>query len=252
VRIPYNEYMKLPFKSLLVDKFPFKKNENEEDIFYVKRSDQMRTVDELIQESKLSQSYYFMLFFAAIITVSGIMMQNNLIIIAGMLVAPLLQPILTLSLGFATLNIKLIIRSAAIIITSSGIVIGVGILIPILYAPFIDWTAQVDFVFNSLYFLIAVFAGMASAFAWTKHKVMSNALAGAGIAITLIPPIAAYGILLGQREIAQAEDVLFIFLYNIMTLTAGSALVFALSGFSRAKIVRKEINKQLKNEDRQA
>lgn len=220
----------------------------EEDIFFVKRSDQKRTVDELISESTLSQSYYFMLFFSAIITVSGIMMENSLIIIAGMLVAPLLKPILTFALGMATLNLRLLARSAAIVTVSSGIVVAVGAAIPLLYAPFIDWSAQVQYEFNSLYFLIAVFAGMASAFAWTKQKKMAGALSGAGIAITLIPPLAAFGILLAQVEIDLARDTIFVYLYNLMTLIAGGALVFALSGFSREKAVHKEISKQLEKE----
>lgn len=241
-KLTYNVLMKFSLPLLK------KKNEKEqeEDIFYLNSSEQKRTVDELIDESRLSQSYYFMLFFGSIIVVSGILTNNALITIAGMLVAPLLMPILAFALGIVTTNARLVLRSFIVLIVSAAITVSVGVLIPVLYTSFLEAEDPGSFiVFSELYFLIAVFSGMAAAFSWTKRKKMSSVLSGAAIAVTLLPPLAMVGVALARLDQQLVEENLFIFGYNLVTIMAGAALVFLLSGFGHKKEVQKEINKEL-------
>ncbi|MBU1074644.1 DUF389 domain-containing protein [Patescibacteria group bacterium] len=222
----------------------------DEKLFTVKESDKKRTVDELMAESKLSPIYYFMLIFSAVIVVSGILLNHMGIIIAGMLVAPILKPILTFSLGIATFNIKLIYRSLLIVILSAIIIVLVGILLTILYPAAVDHEITDKIVvFNILSFLIAFISGMAATLAWTK-KNMLEMLSGVAIAVTVMPPLSLIGIAIIHSAPELASRSLMIFGHNFLTIVLGSVIIFLISRFGARKEVKKEIEKQLKKEEK--
>jgi uncharacterized hydrophobic protein (TIGR00271 family) len=228
-----------------------KPTSTDEKLFTVKESEQKRTVDELMAESKLSPIYYFMLVFSAVIVVSGILLNHMGIIIAGMLVAPILKPILALSLGIATFNVKLVYRSLLIVILSGIIIVLVGILLTMLYPAAVDHEITDKIVtFNILFFLIAFFSGMAATLAWTK-KNMLEMLSGVAIAVTVMPPLSLIGIAIVHSASDLALKASMIFSHNFLTIVFGSVVIFLISRFGAKKEVKKEIDKQLKKEEKE-
>ena len=71
-------------------------------------------ISNIINSSAPNIDFYLMVIFSTIITTLGLISNNTPLIIAGMIVAPLLSPILAISLGLTILNFKIIWRSIKI------------------------------------------------------------------------------------------------------------------------------------------
>ena len=226
--------------------------DHKEDLFFIHSYQKKRTIEELIQESSLNQSYYFMLIFSTIIVVAGIIRNQTPIIIAAMLIAPLLKPVLTFSLSLVTRNLRLLLRSLAIMLISFGVVILLGYAIGSYYPMGENISIINSLNFDSLYFIIALFAGMAATFTWTKQEVMSELFSGVAIAVTVLPPLAFVGISIASLDPKHTLLSAEIFGYNLGAITLGSIMVFVLSGFAVTKVEKKNIDKEIHKEIRKA
>ena len=78
--------------------------------FEMSRSAQYRTVEDLIERSRPDFTYYVLLFISTIIIAAGLLLNNSAIVIGGMLVTPLLTPILVIALGVSVGDTRLIGR----------------------------------------------------------------------------------------------------------------------------------------------
>jgi uncharacterized membrane protein len=137
---------------------------DEGNILDIEKSDQYHTVEELIKRSRPNSFYYTLLILSAIIISSGLLLNNNAIIIGGMLVTPVMTPILLSALGIALLEFGAI-RKAGLLMTASFLII-----------MFIAWSlakiftvVEIDFFLAGnpsrsfmLYSLVAFSAGIAA------------------------------------------------------------------------------------------
>jgi len=99
------------------------KSNNKENILELKREEQYETVESLLKKSKPSFSYWLFLVFASFIVACGILLENSAIVIGGMLVAPLLTPLLVLALAVSIGEINFIKRELAWFIFKSFLVV---------------------------------------------------------------------------------------------------------------------------------
>ncbi|MFC1598313.1 hypothetical protein ACFL2M_02150, partial [Patescibacteria group bacterium] len=70
-------------------------------ILQVTKADQYKSVEELFERSHKNSVYYTLLVLSALVIGSGLLLNNAAIVIGGMLIAPVLSPILIIALGFA-------------------------------------------------------------------------------------------------------------------------------------------------------
>ncbi len=225
------------------------KRDNEEGILTVGKSDKIRTTEELLQESKLSQSFYFMLVFSSIIVASGILLNNSVIILAGMLISPILKPILTLGLSVTIFNLKLFFRSIIIIAVSIILIIMLSFILATIHPSSLLQNNPLFYntEFNILYFLINIFAGMAATLAWTKKREMTEILSGTAIAVSLVPPLSWIGISIFTNSYSNIQQISYFFLLNFLSILTGSVIIFLLSGF-RQKHINTTVDETLKEE----
>jgi len=202
----------------------------------ITRSDQYRAVNDLIVESKPGSNYYTLLVLSSIIIAAGLLLANSAILIGGMLVTPLLTPILLISLG-VTLGRKFLLkRTATLIFKSVGIIFVVSFIFGLIFAVPDDKEFFSSVIFNNtissafLYFIVAFSSGIAATFAWVRKKV-TNMLPGISIAVSLVPPITLVGIWLAQIEINNARFFLMVFLFNLIGIIMGSMIVFSMLKF---------------------
>ena len=146
------------------------------------------------QNSIPSFSFYFLLSLATIIATLGLLSDSNATIIGAMIIAPLMNPIMSLAYGIVVGNRLLMRRSGLTLVT--------GICLTILIAHFI--TGAIDITIarqeiiargnpNLLDLGVAMASGAAAAFAYTRKGVI-NALSGVAIAVALVPPLSVVGI----------------------------------------------------------
>lgn len=204
-------------------------------LFAATGSERREAVERLIAQGTFGSGYHLFLLLATLIVTTGLLMSNTPVVIGGMVLAPLLIPILSLSVGIVSLHPKSLLRASVIFIASVGLVVGVAWLTTILIAevaPATNWipeTIRVD-----LYAFIAFCSGIAGAFAWVKEDV-SPAMPGVAISISLLPPLCTVGIAvaLGRPELFISAGKIFI--ANVAGILLASILVFLFLGLSHEK-----------------
>lgn len=203
-------------------------------ILKIERSEQYRTVKELLAHSEASPVYYTMLFLSSLIIASGLLLRNTAIVIGGMLVTPMLTPVLALGLGFAVGETALI-KTKSFLIFKSFFVVVVGSVV----LTFVFGSANESYIFDNsaraaiLYFIIALSSGIAATFAWTRKEI-AEILPGVAIAVSLVPPLSLIGIGLGSLNFELARANFFTFIFNFLGIFLGSLSVFSLLKFYKA------------------
>ena len=218
-------------------------------ILEIRKNRQEKIVENLIENSRLDSTYNLLLIFSAVITVGGILVNNAAVVIGGMLVTPLLVPILTIALGIAFGDVDLVKRSLANSLKSILLVVAVAVFIAFIFtiSPTKNILIENSLSHHPLYLLIALFAGVAAAFAYINPKI-SEALPGVAVAVSLMPPLAVFGIGLGQWQMSLIKGSLITLLLNLIGIVMGSLIVFSLSKFYRVrKVAQEEIKKEIKN-----
>lgn len=205
----------------------------------IKRRDQYRVVSELVKDGQESPTYYSLLVLSSIIIAAGLLLANSAILIGGMLVTPVLTPILLLALGIVTAKPRVIRTTSKLIAKSAGIVFAVSFLAALVF----DVPDSEEFfssaLFNNtinaafLYFVVAFASGIAATFAWIRKEI-SSMLPGISIAVSLVPPIALVGVWLAQMNLDMARFFLLVFLFNLFGLIMSSMIIFSVLGFYKS------------------
>jgi len=221
---------------------------NETNILSIKQSDQFRTVEELIIKSQPGSVYYTFLILAAIIIAAGLLMENVFIVIGGMLVAPVLTPILAIALGLSIGDIKPIKNVYMLLLKSIVIVILTSIIM-----AFVLGLPKVTPIFENtmrtaiLYFIVALASGIAATFAWVR-KENSEAITGIAIAITLVPPLSLIGIAISIFNAPLMHFNFLVFAFNFLGITLGSLVAFSLLKFHKSEKKLQETEKKIESQ----
>lgn len=217
--------------------------------------DKYRAVDELIEESRPDRDYYGMLILSSVIIASGILLANSAILIGGMLVTPVLNPILLVALGVAASKPEVLTRTGKLILKSALVIVGISFIAGFIFAvPESDDFYRSALFDNSLrsaflYFLVAFAAGIAATFAWVR-KGVTNILPGISIAVALVPPLSMVGIWLATLHLDLMRYFLFVFLFNLVGIVMGSMIVFSMLGFYKTGFhIVKKIKEEIKLEE---
>ena len=203
-------------------------------ILNVSKADQYKTVSELFEKSQSNSVYYTLLILSIFIVATGLLLGNSPIVIGGMLVTPVLTPILVIGLSITVGELKFIKKPGILILKSVFLTIGISAVMTVLFgATEIDQVLTNDLRTAILYFIVATTSGIAATIAWVRKQV-SEILPGISIAVSLVPPLSLIGISLGLFDIEYARFYLIIFALNFLGILIGSFGVFTLLKFQRS------------------
>ncbi|KYJ86370.1 DUF389 domain-containing protein [Sulfurovum riftiae] len=195
----------------------------------------------LREESRLSSTFMVLLVLATMIATFGLFINSSSVIIGAMLLAPLMQPIVSLSMG--------VLRQDSVLELSSAKTIAVGVLSVLLTAAAIAWFIPIEKMTSemsgrlfptTLDLFVAIASGMAAAYAKSNEKILGS-LAGVAIAVALVPPIAVAGVGLGWGEWHMFSSAFLLFLTNLVGIVLAAALTFVVLGYSPIRIAKKGI-----------
>lgn len=222
-----------------------KPKKEEKEILKITRSDQYKTVTELLKKSESNSVYYTLLILSIIIVAVGLLLGNAPIVIGGMLVTPLLTPILVIALGIATGETSAIMYSGMLVLKSVLIVVAISFVLAVFFGQPIAQAYIFDDTMTTgvLYFIVAVVSGIAATFAWVR-KEANDILPGVAIAVSLLPPLSLLGISLAVFDVGFMRFSFLVFLSNFIGIILGSMVVFSLLKFYKTD---KKIEKEVKS-----
>ncbi len=182
------------------------------------------------QVSIPSLGFFFMLGLAAFIATLGLISNSAPAIIGAMIIAPLMAPIMSLAFGIVMFDKPLIGRSVLTVTAGTVFVVGFAYLatqiigLRVIGSEVLNRTAP-----TLLDFGVAVAAGAAAAFAYTRRSII-NSIAGVAIAVALVPPLAVCGVGLALGFKASSETGVSLSELGLYSggddIAAGSFLLF--------------------------
>lgn len=189
--------------------------------------------------AKASSSYLVLMILSTCIATLGLFGNSSPVIIGAMILAPLMSPIISMSMG--------VLRQDRQLMWTSATAIGLGLVLAYLCAVLITWLTPVNIPNdeilarvrpNLLDLGVAVASGVAGAYAHAKEEV-AKTLAGVAIAVALVPPLAVSGIGLGWADWGIFWGALLLLMTNLAGILLAAALTFLLLGFSPFRLATK-------------
>ena len=201
-----------------------------------------------LQASLPTLNFYLLLALAAAISTFGLLTNSAATIIGAMIIAPLMNPIISLAYALVVLSPRLLERAIFTILTGVVLVIVIAYLttevlgLKVVGSEILGRTQP-----NSLDLGVAVAAGTAAAFANTRRSIAS-ALPGVAIAVALVPPLSVVGIgfCLGELgnqiaaswgwgETSIATGSFILFATNLAGIVFSGSIVFLLQRYGSLK-----------------
>jgi uncharacterized hydrophobic protein (TIGR00341 family) len=185
----------------------------------------------IADSAQIDRTYVALVVLAAVVAAIGLARDNTAAVIGAMVVAPLLGPNMALALGMVLGDSPLIRRA---LITN-----GVGLAIALSSAAVLGLPLDPDLSANELVsrtqvtvwdLALALAAGCAGALSYTTG--VPTFLTGVMVAVALLPPAVASGILLGEGDLRGAFAALLLAAGNVTALTLAAMLTFLWRGMS--------------------
>jgi uncharacterized hydrophobic protein (TIGR00271 family) len=181
----------------------------------------------------LCNAYLLMNVLAATIATYGLFANSPAVVISAMIVAMLLGPIVGVSLALVDIDMKFLLKSLTSLLAGAiGIMVTAFIIGAIHKDMPITTEIMVRTAPNFLDLMIALAGGAAGAYATVTPR-LSVAIVGVAIAVALVPPLSAAGILFARGEVDLAFGALLLTFTNMVAIQFASSVVLWLTGFRR-------------------
>lgn len=218
--------------------------------------DKTKAVEHLIQASTPTQDFFFMIILSIITAAFGLILNNVAVIIGSMLIAPMLYPFLSLSLGITIADGKLISRSFYTILKAWAFGVAVAAIVTLLFSSHMNGISSEILSRTEAtlpFIMIALAAGFAGTFAFVKPQ-LNETLPGIAISVALIPPVAVTGIGVALLNPQIITGSILLFLVNAIGIVLSGMTTLSLMNFyiERTKAIKtvekedKKIEYQLK------
>ena len=179
--------------------------------------------------AKLHRHYLTLVVLAAIVAGVGLANDNTAAVIGAMVVAPLLGPNMAIALGLVLGDFPLVRRAL--------VAAGAGFMLTLVFAVFLGFALGADPTTPELAsrtqvgiwdLVLALAAGCAGALAFTSGA--PTYLTGVMVAVALLPPTVASGMLFSSGNWTGAANALLLAASNITAVTLAAILTFAWRG----------------------
>lgn len=178
---------------------------------------------------QLDLNFVMLVILSSVVAAIGLITNNVAVVIGAMVIAPLLGPNLALSLGTSLGDLSLIQRSV------QTLLVGILLAIAIPAGLGIFWSFDVtnhELMLRTSVGIdsvaLALASGAAAALSLTTG--LSSVLVGVMVAVALLPPAAALGLMLGSGNTGLATGAALLLVINIVCINLASKIVFDIKG----------------------
>lgn len=185
--------------------------------------------DKVSENAKLDLNFLLLTLLSTIVASLGLIDNLVIAIIGAMLIAPLLEPNIAMALAVVLGDLKLFFRS---LITSSTAII-LTLSISFLIGWFYPLTAVSEEIVQRtsvdlMNIMLALASGSAAALSLITR--LSTVLVGVMVAVALLPPLSAAGILFSMHQYNLALGAITLFTVNLVCINLSANIVFILKG----------------------
>ncbi len=204
--------------------FPRATTEEFEELFKVLR-----------ENATVTSSFVVMMILSTLIATFGLFGDSSPVIIGAMILAPIISPIVSFSMGMVRYDVNML-KSGLITILIGTLVslifaAGVSLIIPLkIITPEIDARLSPTLLDMG----IAVASGVAAAYAHAKSGI-AKSLAGVAIAVALVPPLSVAGIGIGWWDWEIFSGAILLYLTNLAGIIMFAGITFLFLGFAPFK-----------------
>lgn len=202
------------------------------DPFHIDSKRQEKVYDEIRENAKGDFDFFVLTIFSGIIITLGLVVNSSAVVIGGMLLAPLVWPILSLAVAIIKGRSRLMQDSLFTLLRSTSIIFVIALFLGFIspdYAlqgsEFLSRTTPTIFEL-----LIALAAGFVGAFVISYPKI-GTAIAGVVVAAAIVPPIAVMGLSVAHGNLGMAGGAFILYLSNLIAVTFSASLLFLISKF---------------------
>jgi len=186
-------------------------------------------LNQVAESADLGSTFVVLVLLSTLVAALGLLTDSIAAVIGAMVIAPLLGPNLAFALGAALGNRKLMLKAAQ---TNA---VGIALTVALSFAIGFFWhagfdaselTARTRVGYDGL--ALALASGAAAVLSLTTG--VSATLVGVMVAVALMPPAAAIGIMLGAGNMAAAGGALLLLAVNVVCVNLAAQAVFVLKG----------------------
>ena len=194
---------------------------------------------DLRKQGKTESTYVTLMFLSTILATVGLFLNSASVVIGAMLLAPLMQPIVSTAMGVLRSDQSLLFSSIKTVLIGVVIALFSAAVIALLL-PLENLTDEISARLSPslLDLMVALVSGVAAAYAQNNEKIVGS-LAGVSIAVALVPPLATAGIGLGWMEMDIFYPAFLLFITNLVGIIFAASLTFLVMGFSPIKRAKK-------------
>lgn len=218
----------------------------------IKEADKKEAVEKLISSSYPSRDFYLMVILSVAMATAGLLLDDASVVIGSMLIAPVLYPILSTSMGIVMNDAEVLSTSFTSLVKAVFYALVSSFVVTILFGTKFNVVSSAEIITRTapslLHATVAIIAGMAASFSLLKPK-LASALPGIAVSVALVPPLAVTGIGLATGSIFIVQGSFLLFLVNSLGVVFTSMIVFSLANLSRKKkVAEKTLKKEAKEE----
>jgi uncharacterized hydrophobic protein (TIGR00271 family) len=194
-------------------------------------------LEELGQAASPGFDYFLLVMLSCSIATFGLITDSAAVIIGAMLVAPLMSPILGLSLSSVAGEERMFRRAVVALVEGSLLAVALSMLLGVIarFLPLDIFTVLPGEILARTHptpfdLGIGLAGGAAASYALAQPR-LSAALPGVAIATALMPPLCTVGIGVAVGSSGVALGALLLFVTNLTAISFAGIVVFAALGF---------------------
>lgn len=180
-------------------------------------------------ETDISSIYYALVILSTIVAAGGMLRDQTAVVIGAMMIAPLIGPSLGLALGTTLGDVYLLGHAFRANVTGLGLALvcsfGIGLLFPVDPST---GEVMARTMIGVVDVALAGAAGAAGALSVTRDQ--ETGLVGVMVAVALLPPLVALGLLLGEGHYDAAVQAGLLTATNVVALNLAAVCTFLVQG----------------------
>lgn len=200
---------------------------------FVLETSHAEILQQVNEEGRLQSRYSFHVVLSCAIATLGLLLSSPAVIIGAMLISPLMGPIMSLGFSLCIVDMRQMRRALEALGAGTLLALAISFLI-VKFSPLTLATPEIlaRTQPNLFDLLVAIFSGMAGAYATIKGK--GGTIVGVAIATALMPPLAVVGYGLATQSWPIASGAFFLYMTNLLAIALTVTVHAKFYGFGSA------------------
>ena len=210
-------------------------------IYHADQEEVKETFINLKENALASQAFIVLMILSTFLATVGLFANSAPVIIGAMILAPLMAPIISVSMGALRQDNRLILAGAKTLALGISLALFCSMIFAFI-VPLNAATTEISARLSPtiLDMAVAIISGIAGAYASARSEV-AKSFAGVAIAVALVPPLAVSGIGIGWLDWQVFSGAMLLFITNLFGIILAAAITFLFLGFSPLYLAKKGV-----------